>query len=115
MKPATHTTKLQFGYKRLAVLMPMLIGLAQIGFAQKEIPIPTEKGTLTLLFNGFAPERSGEAYPKAIYLQVSLRNDTPFKFQSVSFAMYEYDANGNDLWLCGADPLRHIPRRLSHD
>jgi hypothetical protein len=57
----------------------------------------TEKGNLTLVFNGFVRDVGN-----ASRLQASIRNDTPFKFRSVMFAMYGYDANGHDLWLCGS-------------
>jgi hypothetical protein len=70
---------------------------AQGGFAQKEIPIPTDKGTITLIFNGFAPY----AYTGGWRLQGSLRNDTPFTFELIEFKLNGYDTDGNDVKLCG--------------
>jgi hypothetical protein len=91
---------------RSILVMSMLPGLTQTGSAQTEIPMSTEKGTLTVIFSGFVRD-----FGDTVRLHASIRNDTSFKFRSVMFAMYGYDANGNDLWLCGdADNKRR--RRL---
>jgi hypothetical protein len=81
----------------LRVIALTVAAFPQIGFAQKEIPMLTEKGNITLLFEGFSPDRlTGGAN-----LQASIRNDTQFMLRSVSFEMIGYDANGNDIKECG--------------
>jgi hypothetical protein len=86
----------------LAFLMSVLFGLTEVGFAQREIPMSSEKGTLTLIFNGLVPDVArADPFGDVVRLQASIRNDTTFKFRSVIFAMYGYDANGHDVWLCG--------------
>lgn len=80
----------------IALAVSVLTGLAQTASAQKEIAMQTGKGNLTLIFSGFSQDRYGMSS-----LQASIRNDTAFKFRNVMFAMYGYDANGHELWLCG--------------
>jgi hypothetical protein len=77
-----------------------IVALAQIGLAQKEIPMSTEKGNITLILKGFAPDVAG-----GVRLQGSIRNDTPFKFKNVMFDLNGYDANGKNVNLCGTDTL----------
>ena len=73
-----------------------IVALTQIGFAQKEIPMSTEKGNIALILKGFAPGVGG-----GVRLQGSIRNDTSFKFNNVMFELNGYDANGNNVNLCG--------------
>jgi hypothetical protein len=81
---------------RMAV-WSMFIGLSPIGFAQTEIPMSTEKGNITLIFNGFAATTLSTRH-----LNGSLRNDTPFTFKDIMVEMNGYDANDQKLWLCGS-------------
>lgn len=78
-----------------------IIVLTQIGFAQKEIPMLTEKGTVTLIFNGFSQETPAVSGMQAVRLQASIRNDTPFTFAGLMFELNGYDASGNDVKECG--------------
>jgi hypothetical protein len=71
-------------------------------FVPKEISLPTEKGNITLIFTGFSQDSSVPDMSDAIvHLQASLRNETSFKFRSVMFELNAFDANGNNVRLCG--------------
>jgi hypothetical protein len=86
---------------RLTVLAVIAIATAvtPIGLAQTEIPMSTEKGNITVIYDGFDRE---SAFPGGgtVRLKASIRNDTPFKFQSVMFELNAYDEEGNDLREC---------------
>jgi len=69
-------------------------------FLQKEIPLPTEKGTITLIFNKFDIEVPGVS-DVIVHLRGSLRNDTSVKFRRVMFELNGFDATGNNVRLCG--------------
>jgi len=79
------------------IVLSVLLGLVPIAHAQKEIAMPTPKGNLTLLFGGFLKQDDWGG----VRLQAAIRNDTPFTFESVMFAMYGYDANGQDVCCVG--------------
>ena len=80
--------------KTIMFIVTAVVALRHIGLAQKEIPMPTEKGNITLIFNGFA--EGDEFYgTKSLRLQASIRNDTPFKIRSVIVGLNGYDAAGN--------------------
>ncbi len=85
--------------KPLMSIVTAVVALAQIEFAQKEIPMPTDKGTLTVIFNEFTP---GGSFPGGgmVHLKASIRNDTLFKFKSVTFELTAYDKGGNDIEEC---------------
>jgi hypothetical protein len=77
-------------------LFTAIVALAQIGLAQEEIPMPTEKGSIVLLFGGFSFEPSS----RMGHLQAAIRNDTHFAFKAVWFEMVGYDAKGDEIKLC---------------
>src|ERR1035441_2493999 len=81
--------------KTITSLLTVIVALAQLGLAQKEIPMLTEKGSIVLLFSGFSYEVGGIGH-----LQAAIRNDTSFTLQTVSFEMVGYDANGHEVKLC---------------
>lgn len=81
---------------RAVVTISILLGLTQIGFAQKEIPMSTEKGNITLLYDDIITNGAFST------LQGSIRNDTPNALTSLVFEVVAYDQNGADLRMCDA-------------
>lgn len=81
---------------RVVVALSILVGLTQIGFAQKEIPMSTEKGTVTLVFDGMITNGAFST------LEGRIRNDTPNDITHLVFEFVAYDQNGADLRMCDA-------------
>lgn len=79
-------------------LMCLLATLAAgMAFAQKEIPMPTEKGTVTLLMQNLTPGRYGNAT-----LEGAIRNDTAFKIEFLEFELVGYNTSNVDIKACGS-------------
>jgi hypothetical protein len=70
-----------------------LVGLS----AQDDIPMPTDKGNITLLYDGIITNGTFST------LQGRIRNDTPNELTSLVFEVVAYDQNGVDLRIC--DPF----------
>jgi hypothetical protein len=68
--------------------------LEQLSFAQKEIPMPTDKGNIVLLYNDIIAN-SGSSI-----LLGSIRNDTPNELTSLDFEVIAYDQTGADVRMC---------------
>jgi hypothetical protein len=79
---------------RVFVFATVLI--AHVAFGQKEIPMPTEKGNVTLLMQNLSPGQYGNAT-----LEGSIRNDTPFKIEFLQFELVGYNASNVDIKACG--------------
>src|ERR1022692_1026795 len=65
--------------------------------AQNEISMPTDKGNITLLYDGIITNGTFST------LQGSIRNDTPNELTSLVFEVVAYDQHGADLGIC--DPF----------
>src|ERR1035438_6117778 len=81
---------------RAVVMMSILLGLTQIGLAQKEIPMSTEKGNITLVYDDITTNGAFST------LQGSIRNDTPNDLISLVFEAVAYDQTSTDLRMCDA-------------
>uniref|UniRef100_Q022G9 Uncharacterized protein n=1 Tax=Solibacter usitatus (strain Ellin6076) TaxID=234267 RepID=Q022G9_SOLUE len=68
--------------------------LAQSSFAQKEIPMSTDKGNIVLLYNDIIASGSFST------LFGSIRNDTPNELTSLDFEVVAYDQTGADVRMC---------------
>jgi hypothetical protein len=68
--------------------------LAQLSFAQKEIPMSTDKGNIVLLYNDMIASGSYST------LSGSIRNDTPNELTSLDFELVAYDQTGADVRMC---------------
>src|SRR5258708_18205434 len=65
-------------------------------FAQREIPMNTEKGNVTILFRNLTPGSYGDAT-----LDAAIRNDTPFKIEFLMFELVGYNSSNADARVCG--------------
>ena len=68
--------------------------LAQLSLAQKEIPMPTDRGNIVLLYNDITASGSFST------LLGSIRNDTPNELTSLDFEVVAYDQTGGDVRMC---------------
>jgi hypothetical protein len=85
--------------------------LAQLGLAQKEIPMPTDKGNIVLLYDNIIAKYGWST------LIGGIRNDTPNDLTSLDFEVVAYDQLGADVRMCdpsntGLKCAFHISTRL---
>jgi hypothetical protein len=76
-------------------LAAVIFILEQLSFAQKEIPMPTDKGNIVLLYNDIIANSGGFST-----LIGSIRNDTPNELISLDFEIIAYDQTGADVRMC---------------
>ena len=83
----------------MRLLIGVLLAIAQQGFAQTQIPMPVDKGTMTLTITSIHTNNVA-GFTVGSTLEGSVRNDTRFTVELFEFELVAFNDAGGDLRIC---------------